>query len=452
MPTRTSPHAFDLVDALDGFFTVSERSSTLDGSLPHRAVRGCVPVLHGSSLGRQLIPTEPALLERQADGRWDLRLTDAAYDKVGEDVAPVVDDLARRGLLIPGGYWHRRLRAGLVRRRAGFLSLWTGLLVRPAEGTAILQSGAYNRRCRVGVQEVVIAGDEGFVPVVIELDMTSVVGDELWLDTELACLVPVVPGVATTVERLDQAPEVGRRVVDFYTPEYACRRAEGRAGDYAQLTARAPRRAAHPARCRLVVVGPGRPRGRWFTRHATASGVGPAPAERRVTFGEVRNPLDVTGRWDGRCLRDLSPLDGPAQRQAVRTWVAAFGEEVRDTVEALSTYTIDSSAFPHRDEPYLAVMPWVLADVPPGWSTIQDGIHRPGLEGLRGVVHSDLHPVVSTVFRFDRPGHFHLRRGDALLRVVPIPRVLQQAGVRHLDLADAGCADPLPDPMAHDDT
>lgn len=214
--------SMEVVDALDGFCVVEKRSPTLDGSVPLRAVQGCKPFLDGNSAGFQLRLGAPARLDIDGDD-VQLRLTDETSEHIA-DYPARIRRLVERGLLTAGGYWHRVLKRGIARRDKDRLALWTGLLVRPAPGLWVLQSGAFNRRTRIDVREAVITDDSSYVPVVLELSLPSAQHEQTWLDTELGCLTALWPDVGFEAGSIEDDPSPGQAFNSFYSRSYLDRR------------------------------------------------------------------------------------------------------------------------------------------------------------------------------------------------------------------------------------
>jgi hypothetical protein len=68
---------------------------------------------------------------------------------------------------------------------------------------------------------------------------------------------------------------------------------------------------------------------------------------------------------------------------------------------------------------------------PPGWSCLLEGVHGDGFDVLRGVVATDVFHAMPAVFQVHRAGlPIRVGSGEPLLRVMPIPRRLLEAGFR----------------------
>lgn len=436
----TSPRvSLDVIDVLDGFFVMEKRSETLDGSVPLRAAQGCKPFLDGNAAGFQLRFSLPARLQVKTSG-FVLELADQRYfDQEGEYAARI-QELIRRGLIAEGGYWHRELQKGIAFEEDGILSLFTGLLIRPASGVWLLLSGASNRRSRVDLLECVFCDERSFVPVILRIDISSKRGQEVWLDLELGCITPLRPNVSMTISPLEEEPRVGHAFNDFYQERYFTRKAEKKpTGSYRKLVAREPQEAREGhAQCHLFIAGENIHRVDTFHRFATALGeVSKNPTEDDLQFGVVCNIADFQGHWDGQKVRDLSvnmPTESVQKFRA--TWERLFGKEHVSKIDWLEEYAIERPGLVWG-EPFLQIAPWVFAMTPPGWSSITEELHVGELEGLRGVISTDSFFHLGFVYQFYKPCHFEIARGTPLARVLPVPRALLKSSFRMLSLEES---------------
>jgi hypothetical protein len=437
VPEVAVPACMDVIDVLEGFCLLEKRSPTLDGSVPLRAAQGCKPLLDGNTAGFQVRLSEPGLL-RVKDGQPELHLTRASQAKLGPNYAAKVESLVAAGALAKDGYWHRALMRGVAHLRKSTLSLWTGLLIRPAPGRWILQSRAFNRRSQVVCHESVVADDTAFVPVILELPLDYTRDAETWLTSDLACLTPLCPHVEFTICSIEQEPDVGAAFNRFYSHEYRSRRHEKKpAGDYRRLVAGEDDTAA-PAKadCRLVVAGgPSVHHTATFTRFLTGKGKSRThPNQRDLQFAVLRNFREITGVFDGLGVEGVS---ADVQRAAARLrsrWKALYGEDALSPLETVTPYAVGSP--PPRREPSLLVKPWAFVKTPPGWSSLTDGYHHGTLEGMRGVISTDVYFFVAPVLQCTEPGPFVIPRGARLERVLPVPRQLLEAPMRAISFSD----------------
>ena len=430
------PACFELVDALNGFFIAEKRSGTLDGSIPLRAAQGCKPFLAGNEAGFHLRLGEPGRV-RVVEGELELHVDEEAATTIGEEYDDRLERLVATGLLRRDGYWHHALRRGVVWGDGDRVCVWTGLLVRAAPNTRVLQTGAFNRRVRVTIEDCVIADERRFVPVVLELSASSFPDGELWLDTELACLLPLWADVDFDVCSIQDERSVGDELIRFYSKAYTDKHAGGIAGDYRRLVAgEVNDRWDHRGRCRLVFAGPDEHTIESFERFATAAGVtGVDPSGRRLMFAVVRNVGRLTGRFDGVTVRDIS-FDGADIIAAARKqWLGLYGAQGSDIFEALAAYA--NLVGGPSIEPRMVIKPWAFVRTPPGWSSVLDGIHLDCADGLRAVQSTDSYHWINKVQEFVTPGMFAIAHAEALERVLPVPRGLLRAPVQRVPIAGA---------------
>jgi hypothetical protein len=445
---------FEVLDALDGFTRLVRRSPTLDGAVPLRAAQACLPLLEGNAFGFQLELTRPVVIRRRLGG-LAVDVPGTAGDQLARIHAGALPRLAAQGFLEPGGAWHRALRDHPVLRRSRRIRLWTGLLVRPDPGTWLRLSGTANRRnTLIEVEEAILRDDGRFIPVVLDIVLRDDAPDVVRLEGEIGCLAPIQPGVRFTPVALADAPEVGRAHVAFYdaryfrtkqgqvTRKYRRRVAQlepsGRPAAEAvcRSAAEAVCRSAAEAVCRLVNAGPETCEVHPTTRFLTASSVDPIddPGEtRRLDQVLFRNALPFSAAFDGSML----PIDPDRERLAVkvaaleRLWRDVYGDAFMEANRGAIWY-LTKYFTPHPPgEPHFFVKPWSFVVTPPGWSCLLEGLHGDGYDVMRGMVHTDVFHATPAVFQLYRRGvPIDVREGAPLLRVLPIPRRLLEAGDR----------------------
>ncbi|WP_437592068.1 hypothetical protein [Sorangium sp. So ce1000] len=465
---------FEVLDAL-GLCRLTRRTGDLDGAVPLRVAKACVPLLEGNAFGLQITLMRPIEVRRRLGS---LRAEPAGDH--GEALArahrAALPRLVSQGFLEPEGAWHRALRGGLAwtcRKGLGppRVRLWTGLLVRPDRGLWLRVAGAANRRnVLIEVSEAHLADDGAFVPLVVELRVRDEAPQRLRLEGEIACIAPVLPDVQIEACVLADAPEVGRAHAEFYDAKYfavkkgqvtrkyrrlvggaAARRSasadqggageegagEGSAGEGSAREGR-----AGSARVRLVVAGPAAPEIAEVTEVTTAAGPDPVPwrgRARRLASIVVRNAVPFRATFDGHTLA-VAPeaprlADGAAAVE--RTFAQAFGDDFiaanRGALWYLTKYFT-----PHPPgEPHFFVKPWAFTQTPPGWSSLLDGLHGDGYDVMRGVVATDAFFATPAVFHVRRLGApIEVPEGAPLLRIVPIPRDLLHAGFREVRFLD----------------
>jgi hypothetical protein len=433
----TADCCLEVLTIREGFFVLEKRSETLDGSVPLRAAQGCKPLLDGNAAGFHLRCGLSAVVRKSRHGA-KLFFTDGDDAQAIRGYRSAIAQVVRRGLLTKDGYWSRTLREGPSWQHKDRLFMWTGHLVRPAPGVWMLVSGAFNRRCFVRVREYVIPDNDSFVPLILELDLSSLRDTDTWLDTELACLTPLRPDVAVSVVSLKDRPEAGRAWREFYDPSYVEPRTQGKyIGRYRRITASEPV-AESPGRaeCHLINVGGSNLHGTaMFDRFATPRGWSRLqPKAATLTFAVVRNIGLVKGRWDGLYVRDLS-VDVPDLRQVHREWSAVYGATSINELEFLFEYI--NMPTPHRGEPLFGIVPRAFAMTPPGWSSLVDSYDLSGMDGMRGVISTDTYVGVVSFWQFYKPTAFTIPFGSKLIRILPVPRRLLRAtcSVTSLDAA-----------------
>jgi hypothetical protein len=384
--------------------------------------------MDGNKVGVHLWLSQAALLSRDPH-RPALQLTAESYAIANSDYQERLDELVARGLLLAGGYWEKRLRAGAVLRQDGTTSLWTGLLVKPAAGVWLLATGSYNRRALVNVRETVITDEPGYTPLMVEFDLASMSSDTMWLEAELACLVPLRPGVKFHRQTLRQRPELGSAHNQFFTDRYFELRAQGKVtGQYRKLAAGA-RSAPTPAgaQCELVhVAGPDLHTIETFERVVGPRGPALKETAAALPFAVLRNFTPLEFDFDGLKAHLNNPDTATYGAELLAVWRELYGESCLGPVDWWESYFLANN-LPPIGEPVVLITPYAFIDTPPGWSVLADSVHYPGMDGLRGVVATDLFHHVGPVFQFRRPGDFRLEVGDPLIRLLPIPRELLDA-------------------------
>jgi hypothetical protein len=433
---RTLP-AFSVVDALSGFAGLLRRPENLNGSIPARAA-ACKPFLDGNRAGVHVRLSQPVMLSRDLD-RPALQMTDELYEIVYRNYSRRLSQLIARGFLIQEGYWHRRLGDGPVSRDDQTISLWTGLLLKPASGLWLLVDGAYNRRSEVNLREYVIADSAGYTPLILEFDLSSMMKDTMWLETALACVMPLQPGARFSRSDIRRRPELGAAHNEFYSQRYLESRGENKGtGQYRKLLAGASTlQATLPAAkaaCELVhIAGPDVHTIETFDRVLGPDGPMPPEVAGRLEFAVLRNSTPLEFDFDG--IQAHLNNDGADSHgeELLAVWRDLYGEQSLHAVDWWTPYFLPNAPS-LLGEPHVLLIPYAFTTTPPGWSVLADGFHYPGLDGLRAVVATDLFHFVGHDFQFRRPGDFRLEVGDPLIRLLPIPRYLLDAPYEPVEL------------------
>ncbi len=421
----------EVLDTLDGLVRVTRRSPTLDGSVPLRVARACLPLLEGNAYGLQLVLTRPLVVRRR------LRQWRASWAEGGEGIekrhAGAWPRLAEEGHLARESGWVRALARPVVSPRPGGLRLFTGLLVRPASGVWLRLTSAANRRNTLfEVGEQLVPDDGAWVPLVLDLRFRRDAPATFRLEGEVACLGALRPGVRIASALIGDAPDLARAHAAFYDREYFEEKKEEVTVKYRRLVAGEPTAEISdgPAVCRIASIGTSAHAVEPLERLTTASGpaVERRPAERRRLESVVfRNEVAFSGMFDGHTLA----LEYDRGRLATRARaVAAAFRGALDGGAALdhpgSELYLTKYFTPHPPgEPHFFVKPWALTATPPGWSSLLEGAHDDGYDVLRGVVSTDVFHATPAVFRVHREGvRFEVDEGAPLLRVIPVPRAL----------------------------
>lgn len=415
--------AFTVLDVLGGFARLTKRTPTLDGAVPVRVAQGCVPLLQGNAYGFQVTLTRKVTVRRGFAG---VRL-DADLEDVERLRRANVPRLHAEGIL--DGRGPLAPLAGRVAwiGRGSRLRLFTGLLLRPEAGVFLRVTSAANRRnTSVDVDEEWIPDDAGFVPLVLSIRVRR----EATLVGEVACVGPLRSGVRMAGVALREAPETAEAHVAFYDQAYFDTKKTEVSLKYRRQVARekAPKAVgeacgevveAGPVDWSVVPAGP-------FAASPKGSGSRP-PLESAV----FRSPLAFSALYDGHTLAiDVDEDELARDARAVeRTFTEAMGADFVGKHRGALWY-LTKLFTPHPPgEPHFFVKPWAFTRTPAGWSSLLDGIHGDGFDVLRGVVSTDSFFATPAVFRVTREGTaIRVRKGQPLLRVVPVPRQLLTAG------------------------
>lgn len=429
---------FEWLDAFEGFFTIERRSPTLDGSVPLRAVQGCVPFLQGNAYGFQLVLRHPIELVRRF-GVYSL----AKGDVLLRRHRSALPRLLAQGFLIPHGYWYHQLASGPVRIDSRFhrgprVTLFTGLLVRPRKGVWIRVTAAQNRRNTLfEVSEYVVADSDRFVPILLTLTFSRHVSS-ITLSGELGCLGPLVPDVRLHLDELCHAPELARAHVEFYDAEYFERKRREVTKKYRSMVSRLEDTPSEPpVRWRVVRAGPCNVFAASVEHVFTAEGRSPAPQP--LEYAVFPNLVDFRIHFDGHTLRldyDRSQL---AQRVSAleALWTSVFGPGFIDAHRGAIWYLTKYWTQHPPGEPHFFVKPWAFFQTPPGWSCLLDGHHGDGFDILRGVVSTDRFHAAPAVFQVHlRNRWIEVPEGTPLLNIVPLPRTLLNSHIRQVGFLD----------------
>lgn len=438
---------FEVLDAL-GLAKLTKRTPTLDGAVPLRVAQACNPLLEGNAFGFQITLTTTVLVTTSL-GRLSAVIADEARrEALAASHRSALARLVAQGFLEREGVWSRLLAQGLfqVERsglRAARLRLWTGLLVRPSPGVWLRIAGAGNRRNLLfEVDEVAVADEGAFVPVILDLAIGAGTHGPVRLEGEIATLAPVAPDAEIDTLSLADAPEVGRAHAEFYDAAYFATKKGEVTRKYRRRVAReeAPR-APGSARCQVVSAGPSEATISRTPRLLTREGVrDAAEATSGVRYVVHRNLVPFEARFDGHSLTIDAAVRALAKAAAAveATWTSALGptfvEEHRSALWYLTKYFTQHPP----GEPHFFVKPCAFTRTAPGWSCLLEGVHGDGYDVMRGVVSTDVFFATPAVFWLHRiGGPIRVGAGEPLLHVMPIPRWMLHAGFQVAKWRDA---------------
>ena len=424
--------AFEIVTLLPGFARLAKRSGELDGNLPVRAARYCGPVFEGSAAGFQITLAQPMTVRRSRRGKvaWDL--TPPSLRIVTEQVDDALERGVRAGLLARDGYWRRLLAGDALPVRKDRILIWTGHLIRPRPGLWALVGGAFNRRSRVPVVDHVVTDPERFVPLVVELDARGLGASPAWMESELGCVMPMVPNVRMKKQRLEPgAPEL-REFGEYFSEAYFETKGQHPTAAYIKRQRDRRVKAAPSCEARLLFAGPDVHSVAEFRRFVTATGFSRSPVSPGVLqFGLIRNIAPIRWTWQGQTHSAFDVDKGRLLPALEALWKATVGDAHPSAFEFLSAYVLGEQ----WDQPYVQLQPWVFTPTPDGWSTLVDGAHHaPAYDGMRAVIATDWFFSLAMVYRLFGPSSVRIPFRAPLLRALPVQRAALELGMQESTL------------------
>jgi len=411
--------ALEVVTLLPGFSTLRKRSGELDGNLPVRAARYCGPVFEGNKAGFQITLAQPMTIGRTRAGVIECVTTEPTLEQVTQQVDEALERGIREGLIARDGYWHRLFRGNALPTRGNRLLLWTGHMVRPRRGLWALVGGAFNRRSRVAVVDHLVTDPDAFVPLVLEIDTREVMRAPIWMEAEIGCITPLSPRARLRKQRVEPgAPEL-RQFAEFFSESYFETTTKHPTAQYLLNDRKRRVKADETCDARLLYIGPDVHTLGELSRFITSAGFAPRPRSAgSCPFGLVRNLGSVRWTWQGQTSTEFE-VDIARHLPALRKlWREAFGDAHASAREFLEAHCVGQV----WDQPYVQLQPWVLVPTAAGWSTLVDGIHHPGCDGMRAVIATDWFYAVSMVYRLYGPAKVSIQSRAPMLRVLPVSR------------------------------
>lgn len=422
--------AFTALDVLGGFARLTKRSPTFDGAVPLRVAQGCVPLLQGNAYGFQVTLTREVRVRRGFAG---LKIQ-ADLESVERERFANVPRLYALGLLDRNDPRAPSVQSVVSVGKNSRIRLFTGLLLKPEPGVLLRVTSAANRRnTSIEVDEEWIPAAAGFVPLVLSIHVPG----EATLLGEVACVGPLQAGVGIRRRALRDAPEVAEAHVTFYDQAYFDTKKSEVSLKYRRQVAheKPPPTKTTVVSAEIVEAGPVD----WSVVAAgpfTKAPEGSAPLLDSAVF---RSPFTFTALFDGHTLAIDVDKDQVAKAAVAvkHTFKEAMGAQDFLSLHRGALWYLTKFFTPHPPgDPHFFVKPWAFTRTPVGWSSVLDGIHGDGYDILRGVVSTDSFFATPAVFRVIREGSaIHILKGQPLLRVIPAPRGLLQAGFRTESLA-----------------
>jgi len=421
--------SFEVLDCLDSLVRLTKRSPTLDGSVPVRVARACVPLLEGNAYGFQISLERPLRLSRRL-GRWRAGWSEADGRDLERRHRGCVPRLAVEGF-VRSPLWTGALEPAVAQPGAGGIRLFSGLLVKPDRGVWLRVTSAANRRNTLfDVVEQVIPDHDQWVPLVLELRPRRGAPSRFFLQGEIATIAPVRPNVSIRDIPIADAPELAGAHQRFYDRDYFEGKKEDVTGKYRRAVAGETAAAADEATAvRVARLGAALVEVKPLGPFTTASSPVPAPRSsdpRGLDTLVFRNEVAFTAFYDGHTLAvdcDRKRLREKAE-WVERAFRAAVPEDMREHPGAALYLTKYFTPHP-PGEPHFFVKPWAFTQTPAGWSSLLDGLHGDGYDVMRGVVSTDTFFATPAVFRVHREGEpIRVPEGRPLLRVIPVPRSL----------------------------
>jgi hypothetical protein len=273
---------------------------------------------------------------------------------------------------------------------------------------------------------------------VLEFELDTMLTDTMWLEAEVATLVPLQPDVTFARKSIRERPDLGKAHNDFYDTHYLETRDKGKSvGRYRKMLGQAepPVEVQTRAACEHIhIAGPDLDTIETFPKMVGPEGELSVEVSRRLQYVVVRSIMPLEFDFDGMQFHLLDDEAETRVEELLVIWRELYGEEHLPSVdwwcEALSRHGPDGLG-----QPVLTLKTHCLTETPPGWSIIADAFHYPGLAGQRGIIATDVFYASGVcVFVAHGPGEFRIPAGAPLARILPVPRHLLSAEYRVLGL------------------
>lgn len=378
-----------VLEALPELARLTAASGTLDGSLPLRAARACVPLVRANASGARVSLSCTLELRRRLGG-----LRASVPEEVRARHRALLPLLERAGLL-PRAL-AERFAEGPARASGSRVELFTGLFVEVPREELLRVGNAGNRKpVTAEVREALFSGADGLVPLVLELSLAPGF-TEAQLTGELASLHRLESCALRDATEPEARALVAAHAA-FFDEAYFEHKKRGSTRKYAQ---RARRPTEGPAQGPAVraTLGPAHLEQR-EEKALTAAGRA-LPGAQTLT---LRAAFSLSARWDGHTLTVTSEeQDRQRYNAAVEAAYRALSPEEK---HAGARWYLSRYATLHQPgEPFFFVKAPALLRTPAGSSTLLAGHLGDGWETLTGLVDTDWFHALPAVFRVHRVG------------------------------------------------
>src|SRR5262249_46530230 len=159
---------------------------------------------------------------------------------------------------------------------------------------------------------------------VLEFELETMAADTMWIEAEVATLLPLEPNVTVARAEIAERPDLGRAHNVFYTPEYLRTREAGKSvGRYRKALGQARTEGDVPScgACHLVhVAGPDLNTIETFPKVVGPGGDLDAEVARRLEFAVLRNMTPLHFDFDGLQFHLLNEDADPHADDLLEVW------------------------------------------------------------------------------------------------------------------------------------